>query len=106
MSESSDSEPAGAAEPDQKRRKVRDTGSTVVQGASIVARTLLACEEKQEKRHRDLIELQERRFRVEADRAEMDRQGLAGLMSAVNSLSNAIQAFVAHRHGPPTGNAR
>ncbi|ONK71151.1 uncharacterized protein A4U43_C04F5320 [Asparagus officinalis] len=92
-SETSDSgQAADTAEPDPKRQKVRDTGSSLIEGASMIARTLLSCEEKQEKRHRDLIQLHERRLRLESDRIELNRQGFAGLISAVSSLSSAIHA--------------
>ncbi|CAL9136575.1 unnamed protein product [Musa acuminata var. zebrina] len=91
---------AGAAEPEAKRRRLRRLGSSVVRSATVLARTLLACEEKREQRHRELVELEERRLRLEEERTEMRRQGFAGLISAVNNLSGAIHALVAdHRNG-------
>ncbi|WOL18198.1 trihelix transcription factor ASR3-like [Canna indica] len=103
MSESSESEEndgAGAAEPEAKRRRLRRLGTSVVRSATVLARTLLACEEKREQRHRELVELEERRLRLEEERTEVRRQGFAGLISAVNNLSGAIHALVAdHRNG-------
>ncbi|XP_077231392.1 uncharacterized protein LOC143864351 [Tasmannia lanceolata] len=81
-----------------KRRKVRNIGSSIVKGATVLARTLMACEEKKEKRHRDLMELEERRVQMEEDRTEVNRQGIAGLITAVNNLSNAVHALVSDRH--------
>ncbi|KAJ8465994.1 hypothetical protein OPV22_028546 [Ensete ventricosum] len=99
-SESEENEEAGAAEPEAKRRRLRRLGSSVVRSATVLARTLLACEEKREQRHRELVELEERRLRLEEERTEMRRQGFAGLISAVNNLSGAIHALVAdHRNG-------
>ncbi|XP_018675715.2 trihelix transcription factor ASR3-like [Musa acuminata AAA Group] len=99
-SESEENEETGAAEPEAKRRRLRRLGSSVVRSATVLARTLLACEEKREQRHRELVELEERRLRLEEERTEMRRQGFAGLISAVNNLSGAIHALVAdHRNG-------
>ncbi|KAG6466562.1 hypothetical protein ZIOFF_075650 [Zingiber officinale] len=96
-SESENDDGAGTAEPEAKRQRL---GSSVVRSATVLARTLLACEEKREQRHRELVELEERRLRLEEDRTEMRRQGFAGLISAVNSLSGAIHALVAdYRNG-------
>ena len=101
MSESEENEgPATTTtteEPDTKRRRLRRLGSSVVRSATVLARTMLACEEKRELRHRELVELQERRLRLEEDRTEVRRQGFAGLISAVDNLSGAIHALVADR---------
>jgi hypothetical protein len=87
-------------EPEPKRRRLNRLGSSVVRSATVLARTLVACEEKRERRHREVLELEERRLRLEEQRTEARRQGFAGLISAVNSLSGAIHALVAdHRSG-------
>ncbi|KAK1321502.1 hypothetical protein QJS10_CPA03g02507 [Acorus calamus] len=85
----------------KKRRRNKPTspggGSSVVRGATVLAQTLLACEERREKRHRELLEVEERRLRLEEQRTEVHRQGISGLISAVNSLSGAILALVSDR---------
>lgn len=87
-------------EPEPKRRRLNRLGSSVVRSATVLARTLVACEEKRERRHREVLELEERRLRLEEERTEVRRQGFAGLISAVNSLSSAIHALVSdHRSG-------
>jgi len=87
-------------EPQPKRRRLNRLGSSVVRSATVLARTLVACEEKRERRHREVLELEERRLRLEEQRTEVRRQGFAGLISAVNSLSTAINALVSdHRSG-------
>ncbi|CAN6236623.1 unnamed protein product [Urochloa humidicola] len=94
------SEEEGDEEPEPKRRRLNRLGSSVVPSATVLARTLVACEEKRERRHREVLELEERRLRLEEQRTEVRRQGFAGLISAVNSLSGAIHALVAdHRSG-------
>jgi hypothetical protein len=91
--EASDEE-EGGEEPDPKRRRLNRLGSSVERGATVLARTLTACEEKRERRHRELMGLEERRLRLEEERTEARRQGFAGVISAVNGLSAAIHALV------------
>ncbi|MQM10942.1 hypothetical protein Taro_043841 [Colocasia esculenta] len=98
MSSSSETDENDREDSDAKRRKTRSLGSSVVRSASVLARALLACEERRDKRHRDLLELEERRLRVEEDRTEMNRQGLAGLIDAVNNLAGAVHALVSDHH--------
>jgi len=87
-------------EPEPKRRRLNRLGASVMRSATVLARTLVACEEKRERRHREVLELEERRLRLEEERTEVRRQGFAGLVSAVNSLSSAIHALVSdHRSG-------
>ncbi|CAM0902408.1 unnamed protein product [Alopecurus aequalis] len=88
-----------ADEPEAKRRRrVERLGSSVVRSATVLARTLVACEDKRERRHREVLELEERRLRLEAERNEVRRQGFAGLVAAVNGLSGAIHALVSSDH--------
>jgi hypothetical protein len=91
-SESGDEEEEG--EPDPKRRRLNRLGASVERGATVLARTMAACEEKRERRHRELMDLEERRLRLEEERTEARRQGFAGVISAVNGLSAAIHALV------------
>jgi hypothetical protein len=97
-----------ADEPEAKRRRrgAERLGSSVVRSATVLARTLVACEDKRERRHREVLELEERRLRLEAERNEVRRQGFAGLVAAVNGLSGAIHALVSsdhhHRSGDPS----
>ncbi|XP_020153683.1 uncharacterized protein [Aegilops tauschii subsp. strangulata] len=87
-------------EPEAKRRRRAERlGSSVVRSATVLARTLVACEDRRERRHREVLELEERRLRLEAERNEVRRQGFAGLVAAVNGLSGAIHALVADHHG-------
>jgi hypothetical protein len=85
-------------EPEPKRRRLNRLGSSVVRGATVLARAMVACEEKRERRHRELLGLEERRLRLEEERTEVWRQGFAGLVSAVSGLSTAIHAFVSTDH--------
>ncbi|KAJ1694550.1 hypothetical protein LUZ63_011248 [Rhynchospora breviuscula] len=99
-SESTDNEDGN--EPAPKRRKLSRLGSSVVRSATVITRTLLSCEEKRERRHRELLDLEERRLRLEEQRAEQHHQGFLSLVSAVNNLSGAIHALVSDHRNPET----
>eukprot|EP00256_Glycine_max_P065339 XP_025979934.1 uncharacterized protein LOC112998149 [Glycine max] len=88
-------------ESESKRRKVKSLGSSIMQSASVLARALRSCEEKKEKRHREMIELEQRRIQMEEARNEVHRQGIATLVAAVTNLSGAIQSLInnSERHG-------
>ncbi|EFJ37725.1 hypothetical protein SELMODRAFT_73941 [Selaginella moellendorffii] len=90
--------------PSGKRRKVsREQGlaPTVSKSAYELSQTLLACEEKKDKRHRDLLGLEERKLGLEEAKTEISRQGMEGLIAAVNNLANAILTLVSDRQQPP-----
>ncbi|RHN81438.1 hypothetical protein MtrunA17_Chr1g0199061 [Medicago truncatula] len=101
--ESSDSEKSEDNDEDDggsesKRRKVKNLGSSIMRSASVLARALRRCEEKKEKRHRELIELEQRRIQMEESRNEVHRQGIATLVAAVSNLSGAIHSFINSEH--------
>ncbi|XP_042501287.1 trihelix transcription factor ASR3-like isoform X2 [Macadamia integrifolia] len=75
-----------------------EVGSAISKSASIIAEALQACEEKEEKRHRDLLNLQERRLKVEESKTEIDREGIHGLVDAINKLSSSIFALVSNKN--------
>ncbi|KAJ7954419.1 trihelix transcription factor ASR3-like [Quillaja saponaria] len=78
-----------------KRRKVRNNiGSSIMRSASVLARALQSCEEKKEKRHRELMELERRRIQMEEARNEVNQQGITNLVAAVTNLSGAIHSLI------------
>ncbi|KAF5176500.1 Myb/SANT-like DNA-binding domain protein [Thalictrum thalictroides] len=101
--ESSETDQSERVDSETKRRKkAKSVGSSILKSASVLAQTLMNCEEKKEKRHKDIIELEQRRLHIEEARNEVNRQGIAGLITAVNNLSGAIQALVSDRHNGAT----
>lgn len=70
-----------------------------MRSASVLARALRSCEEKKEKRHRELLDLERRRLEIEERRNEVNRQGIASLVAAVTNLSGTIQSLISERHG-------
>ncbi|OIV89569.1 hypothetical protein TanjilG_19246 [Lupinus angustifolius] len=96
--EDSDDEDDGS---EFKRRKIRNLGSSIMKSATVLAQALKTCEEKKEKRHIELMKLEQRRIQVEEARNEVHRQGIATLIAAVTNLSGAIQSLINNdqRHG-------
>ncbi|KVH88215.1 trihelix transcription factor ASR3-like [Cynara cardunculus var. scolymus] len=84
-----------------KRRRVRDIGSSIVDSTTLLSQTLKSYEEKKEKRHRELMELEEQRLRLEETRNEMNRQGIVGLVASINKLSDAIHSLISEKRGKP-----
>lgn len=84
-------------EPGTKRRKVGSLGSSVVRGASILAETLMACEEKKDKRHQNVLEVEEKKLKIEENRTQINQEGLAALITAVNNLSSAVHTLISDR---------
>ncbi|PON51364.1 Myb-like domain containing protein [Trema orientale] len=72
--------------------------TAISKSASIIAEALQACEEREERRHRDLLSLHEKRLKIEESKTEVNRQGINGLVDAINKLANSIQALASDRH--------
>ncbi|KAJ4702571.1 trihelix transcription factor ASR3-like [Melia azedarach] len=81
-----------------------ELGTAISKSASIIAEALQACEEREEKRHRDLVSLHERRLKIEESKTEINRQGINGLVDAINKLANSILALASNnknQHSAP-----
>eukprot|EP01018_Ginkgo_biloba_P006832 Gb_09025 [translate_table: standard] len=102
ISESSESDESVVPHSPAKRRRVwRSThGLAPAMSKSTVelTQTLMACEEKKDKRHRDLLGVEERKLHIEETKTEISRQGIAGLVSAVNNLANAILTLASDKN--------
>ncbi|KAL0005045.1 hypothetical protein SO802_012606 [Lithocarpus litseifolius] len=100
-SDSSETELSEMHDSSSKRRKVRrrrNIGSTIMRGASVLAQTFRDCEEKKEKRHQEVMELEQRRLQIEEKRNEVNSQGMTRLVAAMTNLSGAIQSFISASH--------
>ncbi|KAF5738262.1 hypothetical protein HS088_TW13G01158 [Tripterygium wilfordii] len=73
-----------------------EVGSAIYKSGSIIAEALQGCDERQERRHRDLLSLHERRLKIEETKTEINRQGINGLVDAINKLANSILTLVSH----------
>ncbi|KAA3489197.1 trihelix transcription factor ASR3-like isoform X1 [Gossypium australe] len=74
-----------------------EVGTAISKSASIIAEAIQASEEREERRHRDLVSLHETRIKMEESKTEMDKRGLDGLVDAINKLANSILALATHK---------
>ncbi|KAL6992001.1 hypothetical protein U1Q18_010112 [Sarracenia purpurea var. burkii] len=75
-----------------------EVGCAISKSASVIAEAIQVCEEGEERRHRDLLSLHERRLQIEESRTDITRDGINGLVDAINKLSNSILALASHKN--------
>lgn len=73
-----------------------EVGTAISRGASIIAEALQGCEEREERRHREILSMHERRIQIEETKTEINRQGISGLVDAINKLANSIHALASN----------
>lgn len=71
----------------------QELGTAISKSASIIADAIQSCEEREGRRHRDLVSLHERRLKIEESKTEINREGINGLVDAINKLANSILAL-------------
>ncbi|EFH55823.1 hypothetical protein ARALYDRAFT_345299 [Arabidopsis lyrata subsp. lyrata] len=85
-------------------------GAALSRCASVITQVIRESEERQERRHKEVVKLQERRLKIEESKAEINRQGISGLVDAINQLATSILALASssschnnhnHQGGPP-----
>lgn len=77
-------------------------GSAISKSASIIAGAIQSCEEREERRHTQVLSMHERRLQIEESKAEINRQGINGLVDAINKLANSILALAATKNQEPS----
>ncbi|KAE8656202.1 alpha-glucosidase-like [Hibiscus syriacus] len=76
--------------------KTNEVGTAISKSASIIAEAIRASEEREERRHRDIVNLHERRLNMEESKTEINKRGLDGLVDAIHKLANSIRALASH----------
>ncbi|XWS69416.1 hypothetical protein CRYUN_Cryun04dG0177300 [Craigia yunnanensis] len=97
-SDSSDTESSENLDSETKRRKIGKIGSSIMRSASVLAQTLKSCEEKEEKRHQEVMKLEQRRLQIEETQNEVNQKGITDLVASVTNLSGAIQSLIANHY--------
>ncbi|XVF25357.1 hypothetical protein REPUB_Repub13aG0206000 [Reevesia pubescens] len=75
-----------------------EVGTAISKSASIIAEAIQGSEERQERRHKDLVGLHERRLKIEESKTEINKRGIDGLVDAINKLANSILALASHKN--------
>ncbi|XP_009777500.1 uncharacterized protein [Nicotiana sylvestris] len=76
----------------------QEVGSAISKSAAIIAEAIQSCEEREERRHRELLTLHERRLQIEESKAEINREGINGLVDSINKLANSILALAGNKN--------
>ncbi|WCJ28467.1 hydroxyproline-rich glycoprotein family protein [Euphorbia peplus] len=74
-----------------------EMGNAISRSAAVIAEAIQACEERKERRHRDLLKLQQRRLQIEEANNETNKKSINGLVDAINNLANSILALASHK---------
>ncbi|KAL1204981.1 Trihelix transcription factor ASR3 [Cardamine amara subsp. amara] len=107
--------PTTTAGPSGTAEAVRDDQETTVavalsRSASVIANAIRESEERQDRRHKEVMNVQERRLKIEESNVEINREGMNGLVEAINKLASSIFALASssssrhnnqHQGGPP-----
>ena len=104
-SDSDDNEHSNS--PERKRRREESSSksnshklsSAISKCASILAETFQASEEKEMRRHKDLMRIKERKAKIEQSKAETSVQSMDSLAAAINQLASSILGSVVDK-GP------
>ncbi|KAF2532609.1 hypothetical protein F2Q70_00030430 [Brassica cretica] len=76
--------------------------------ASVIANAFRESGERQDRRHKEVMSLKERRLKIEESNVEMNREGMSGLVEAINKLASSMFALASstsshnnqHQGGP------
>ncbi|KAL0695876.1 hypothetical protein Bca4012_063056 [Brassica carinata] len=91
--------PSGAGRGDAETEE----GETVVaaafsRSASVIANAIRESEERQDRRHKEVMSLEERRLMIEESNVQINREGINGLVEAINKLASSIFALASSSH--------
>ncbi|KAL5731406.1 hypothetical protein ACHQM5_004137 [Ranunculus cassubicifolius] len=75
-----------------------EVGSAISRSASLIADALQSCEQQEERRHREFLNLQERKLKMEESRNESDKETMNGLVHAINGLASSIFSLVSEKN--------
>ncbi|KAJ8548982.1 hypothetical protein K7X08_032345 [Anisodus acutangulus] len=94
---------AGTSGGNNNINNLQEVGSAIFKSAAIIAETIQASEEREERRHREMLSLHERRLQTEESKAQINRQGINGLVDSINRLANSILSLATNNNNnqPP-----
>nr|XP_010315652.1 trihelix transcription factor ASR3-like [Solanum lycopersicum] len=94
-------EASGTSGDHHNINNLQEVGSAIFRSATIIAKTIKASEEGEDRRHNEMLKLHERRLQIEESKAEINRQGINGLVDSINRLANSILSLASNNNQPP-----
>ncbi|KAL5827590.1 hypothetical protein ACOSQ3_019430 [Xanthoceras sorbifolium] len=82
-----------ASESSLKKRRI---SSSINRSALLFAQTLKSCDEMKEKRHQQVMELEQRSLQIQHTRNEVHRQAISNFLKAMSNLSHAIHSITSN----------
>ncbi|XP_022847715.1 trihelix transcription factor ASR3-like [Olea europaea var. sylvestris] len=79
---------------------LQEVCSAISQSGSTIAEAIQSSEEREERRHREVLSLHERRLQIEESNAEINRQGINGIVDAINKLANSMLDLASQKNQP------
>ncbi|KAG5621969.1 hypothetical protein H5410_007187 [Solanum commersonii] len=76
----------------------QEVGSAISKSAAIIAEAIQSCEERGDRRHKELLSLHQRRLQIEESKAEINKEGINGLADSINKLANSILALAGNKN--------
>ncbi|KAF6172350.1 hypothetical protein GIB67_024972 [Kingdonia uniflora] len=108
MCDSSDSDQSNSSAKRRKRgdhgkgktssQPSNDVSCAISESATTIAKALQSCDEQEERRHREIMSLQERKLKIMESKIGSDREAFSGIVDSINNLSNSIFALVSYKN--------
>ncbi|XP_069149634.1 trihelix transcription factor ASR3 isoform X1 [Solanum lycopersicum] len=76
----------------------QEVGSAISKSAAIIAEAIQSCEERGDRRHKELLSLHQRRLQIEESKVEINKEGINGLVDSINKLANSILALAGNKN--------
>ncbi|XP_010478580.1 PREDICTED: putative bifunctional UDP-N-acetylglucosamine transferase and deubiquitinase ALG13 isoform X3 [Camelina sativa] len=106
--------PTTTAGPSGGGEEETTVAAALSRSVTVIANAIRESEERQDRRHKEVMSVQERRLKIEESSVEMNREGMNGLVEAINKLASSIFALASsssssssarhnnqHQGGPP-----
>ncbi|KAK4710710.1 hypothetical protein R3W88_005223 [Solanum pinnatisectum] len=76
----------------------QEVGSAISKSAAIIVEAIQSCEERGDRRHKELLSLHQRRLQIEESKVEINKKGIKGLVDSINKLANSILALAGNKN--------
>ncbi|CAN8290507.1 unnamed protein product [Cochlearia groenlandica] len=80
----------GDAEETEEAETTAAVAAALSRSAFVIANAIKESEERQDRRHKEVMSLQERRLKIEETNVETNREGMIGMVEAINKLASSI----------------
>ncbi|XP_055804717.1 trihelix transcription factor ASR3-like isoform X2 [Solanum dulcamara] len=76
----------------------QEVGTAISKSAAIIAETIQSCEDREDRRHRELLSLHQRRLQIEESKVKINKEGINELVDSINKFANSILALAGNKN--------